>query len=142
MKLLQAMMDEKLEMKFLSNAILKSLTREARRMLGRAGCIKCLSGLNLLDRATLFAANKKQNRPVEYQNIVRLCKVHGISSHFSNIRWLSTRYEESIRDHLDILKSIGPSWASFYILCPIPGTEQYDDFLNENLIVERNLDSI
>jgi len=38
------------------------------------------------------------------------------------------------------LASLGPSCASFYILCPIPGTEQYDDFLAEGLITERNLD--
>ena len=24
---------------------------------------------------------------------------------------------------------MAPTWASFYILCPIPGTEQYDDFM-------------
>lgn len=33
-----------------------------------------------------------------------------------------------------------PTWASFYIVCPIPGTEQYDDFLDLGLITERNLD--
>ncbi len=31
-------------------------------------------------------------------------------------------------------------WASFSILCPIPGTEQYDDFLSQGLISEPNLD--
>ena len=30
--------------------------------------------------------------------------------------------------------------ASFYVLCPIPGTEQYDDFMREGLISETNLD--
>ena len=35
---------------------------------------------------------------------------------------------------------MGPTWASFYILCPIPGTEQYDDFLAKGLITEKNLD--
>ena len=36
--------------------------------------------------------------------------------------------------------AMGPTWASFYILCPIPGTEQYNDFLAEGLIIEQNLD--
>lgn len=48
--------------------------------------------------------------------------------------------EESIHAHLDVLQSIAPNWASFYILCPIPGTEQYDTFLEDGLITERNLD--
>jgi hypothetical protein len=30
--------------------------------------------------------------------------------------------------------------ASFYILTPIPGTDQYDDFLTDGLITEANLD--
>jgi hypothetical protein len=35
---------------------------------------------------------------------------------------------------------MGPNCASFYILCPIPGTDQYDDFLADGLITETNLD--
>jgi hypothetical protein len=30
--------------------------------------------------------------------------------------------------------------ASFYVLCPIPGTEQYDDFMAAGLVTEKNLD--
>ena len=47
---------------------------------------------------------------------------------------------ESIQRHLEMLRELGPTWASFYILCPIPGTEQYDDFLAQGLITEKNLD--
>jgi hypothetical protein len=35
---------------------------------------------------------------------------------------------------------MAPTWASFYILCPIPGTEQYDDFMTQGLVTETNLD--
>lgn len=35
---------------------------------------------------------------------------------------------------------MGPTVAFFYILCPIPGTEQYDDFRARGLIDEDNLD--
>ena len=45
-----------------------------------------------------------------------------------------------VDEHLETLRELGPTWASFYILCPIPGTEQYDDFLAEGLITENNLD--
>ncbi len=60
--------------------------------------------------------------------------------HFSNIIGFPQDTEQSIRDHLAELRTMGPTCASFYILCPIPGTEQYDDFLAEGLITERNLD--
>jgi hypothetical protein len=39
-----------------------------------------------------------------------------------------------------LLRELEPTFASFYILCPIPGTEQYDEFLAEGLIAEDNLD--
>src|SRR5262249_32742931 len=45
-----------------------------------------------------------------------------------------------IREHLDVLRGLKPHVASFYILTPIPGTEQYDDFLEARWITEPNLD--
>ena len=41
---------------------------------------------------------------------------------------------------MDTLIEFAPDLASFYVLCPIPGTEQYDEFLKAGLIRERNLD--
>ena len=39
-----------------------------------------------------------------------------------------------------MLRGLRPNVASFYILTPIPGTEQYDDFLGAGWITEQNLD--
>ncbi len=75
-----------------------------------------------------------------YRDIVRLCREHGISSHFSNIIGFPQDTEQDISQHLETLRALGPTLASFYILCPIPGTEQYDDFLAQGLIEEKNLD--
>src|SRR4030095_7880254 len=44
------------------------------------------------------------------------------------------------REQLNALIAIGPDAASFYILTPIPGTQQYDEFLAEGRIIEKNLD--
>ena len=46
----------------------------------------------------------------------------------------------AIHEHLELLREMAPTWASFYVLCPIPGTEQYDDFMAQGLITETNLD--
>ena len=54
---------------------------------------------------------------------------HGISSHFSNIIGFPQDTEQAVHEHLETLRALDPTLASFYILCPIPGTEQYDDFL-------------
>jgi coproporphyrinogen III oxidase-like Fe-S oxidoreductase len=97
-------------------------------------------GVESFNRQTLLAAHKGQNRPEMYRDIVRLCREYGISSHFSNIIGFPQDTEREVYEHLALLCEMAPTWASFYILCPIPGTEQYDDFRAQGLITEKNLD--
>lgn len=140
-ELLAAMAEEKLGLKF----FVQCDTQIARQghlveLLGRAGCFQMFVGAESFNRQTLLAAQKGQNRPETYRDIVRLCREHGISSHFSNIIGFPQDTEQEVYEHLKVLRELAPTWASFYILCPIPGTEQYDDFLAERLITEQNLD--
>ena len=109
-------------------------------LMGRAGVAQMFVGVESFSRATLLAARKGQNRPDTYRDIVQLCGAHGIKSHFSNIIGFPQDTERHVLEHLDTLRALGPTFASFYVLCPIPGTEQYDDFMAEGLITESNLD--
>jgi hypothetical protein len=109
-------------------------------LLAKAGCFQMFIGVESFNRQVLLAAHKGQNRPETYQDIVRLCREHRISSHFSNIIGFPQNGEQEVHEHLQVLREMDPTWASFYILCPIPGTEQYDDFLAQGLITEKNLD--
>jgi radical SAM superfamily enzyme YgiQ (UPF0313 family) len=109
-------------------------------LLAKAGCFQMFVGVESFNRQTLLAAAKGQNRPEMYRDIVRLCREFGISSHFSNIIGFPQDTEQEVNRHLETLRALGPTLASFYILCPIPGTEQYDDFLARGLIEEKNLD--
>jgi len=135
------MVEERLGLKFFVQCDTQ-IARQERLvdLLARAGCFQMFVGVESFNRQTLLAAHKGQNRPATYHDIVRLCREHGISSHFSNIIGFPQDTEQEIREHLDVLREMGPTWASFYILCPIPGTEQYDDFLAQDLITEKNLD--
>lgn len=140
-ELLEAMIREKLNLKFFVQCDTQ-VAKQTRlvELLAQAGCYQMFVGVESFDRETLIAAHKKQNRPQVYSDIVDVCRAQGISSHFSNILGFPQDTEQSIRDHLGLLQDMGPTWASFYILCPIPGTEQYDSFLAADLITERNLD--
>lgn len=139
--LLTAMIDEKLNLEIFVQCDTQIARQpELVELLGRAGCFQMFLGVESFNRETLLAARKGQNRPETYREIVRLCRANGIGAHFSNIIGFPTDTEKSIFEHLDALRSMGPSCASFYILCPIPGTEQYDDFLAQGLITEQNLD--
>lgn len=109
-------------------------------LLAQAGCGQVFVGVESFSRATLRAAHKHQNDPTQYADLVALCHRHGVSTHFSNILGFPDQDESAILQHLRELRAVRPFMASFYILTPIPGTEQYDDFLARGMIRETNLD--
>jgi hypothetical protein len=109
-------------------------------LMARAGCFEIFVGVESFNRKTLLAAHKTQNYPSTYSAIVELCRRYRIVCHFSNIIGFPEDTAASIREHLDVLRGMGPDVASFYVLCPIPGTEQYDDFLEAGWITEFDMD--
>jgi hypothetical protein len=108
--------------------------------LARAGCFQIFVGAESFSREALKSAHKLQNHPERYARILELCRAHGISTHFSNILGFPTDTEETIHEHLERLLELDPDLASFYLLTPIPGTEQYREFRDLGWITERNLD--
>jgi hypothetical protein len=140
-QLLQAMIDEKIKIPFFVQCDTQIAKQEDLvDLLARAGCFQVFVGVESFNRKTLLAAHKGQNHPQLYGNIVKLCRTRGIITHFSNIIGFPEDTEDGIEEHLDELIAIGPDAASFYILTPIPGTQQYDEFLADGRIFERNLD--
>ena len=140
-ELLSAIVEERLGLEFFVQCDTQIARQERLVALpAEAGCFSMFVGVESFNRQTLLAAQKEQNRPEVYRDIVRLCHEHGISSHFSNIIGFPQDMERDVREHQERLRALGPTWASFYVLCPIPGTEQYDDFMAEGLVTEDNLD--
>lgn len=140
-ELLKAMVDEKINLPF----FVQCDTQVARQekliaLLGEAGCFQIFLGVESFSREVLREAQKFQNHPERYQEIIDLCRAYGISTHFSNILGFPGDTKNGILEHLHKLTDLHPDVASFYILTPIPGTEQYDDFLQKGLITEENLD--
>ncbi len=108
--------------------------------LGRAGCFQMFVGVESFNRKTLLGAHKAQNQPQLYGEIVRLCRKSRIISHFSNIIGFPDDTHSTIQEHVSVLRGLNPDAASFYVLTPIPGTQQYDEFLDAGRITESNLD--
>lgn len=140
-QLLNAMIDERIKMPFFVQCDTQiGRQPELVELMGRAGCYQMFLGVESFSREVLLSVHKQQNRPEVYQQIVNLCRANGIGAHFSNIIGFPSDTKAAIDEHLDTLIDFAPDLASFYVLCPIPGTEQYDEFLKADIITERNLD--
>lgn len=139
--LLEAMIDAGVRLPFFVQCDVQLVRDEGFiELLARAGCAQVFVGVESFSRATLKAAHKNQNDPTKYSDLVALCHRHGVSTHFSNILGFPDQDEAAVLRHLEELRAVRPFVASFYILTPIPGTEQYDELLAEGLIHESNLD--
>jgi len=110
------------------------------KLLGRAGCHQIFVGVESFNRETLMAASKYQNDIELYKLIVQYCEESGIDTFFSSIFLFPTDTPESIAEHMRKKRELRPQHAMFHLLTPIPGTDQYDDFLARGLITETNLD--
>src|SRR5215471_2520916 len=140
-ELLQQMIAENLRLPFFAQCDTQIAKQEEFvELMARAGCYEMFVGVESFVRKTLLAAHKTQNYPSTYSDIVNLCRKNGIVSHFSNIIGFPDDTRETIRSHMDVLRDLRPDTASFYILTPIPGTEQYDDFLAAGWITAESLD--
>jgi len=140
-ELLSAMIDEKVGIRFFFQADTQIAKQEELvDLIGRAGGLEMFLGVESFDSAILKKVQKQHNKPKLYGEIVRLCRENGIRAHFSNIIGFPDQKEPDIASHLSKLNELGPEFASFYILTPIPGTEQYKEYLESGLIFEKNLD--
>ena len=140
-ELLECMIEEKIDLPFFVQCDTQVARDEAFiDLLGRAGCFQMFVGVESFRRKTLLAAHKAQNHPETYVDIVRFCRKNRITTHFSNIIGFPGDSPADVREHLRVLLSLDPELASFYILTPVPGTDQYEDFLSAGTITERNLD--
>jgi Radical SAM superfamily len=139
--LLKTMIDKRVRLPFFAQCDVQlARDEELVELLARAGCAQVFVGVESFSRATLKAARKFQNDPAKYADLIQLCHRYGVSTHFSNIIGFPDQDEAAIQQHVRELRAIRPFMASFYILTPIPGTDQYDDFRAAGLICETNLD--
>lgn len=141
-ELLQRMIEEGLTIPFMAQCDAQIARQEDLiALLGRAGCFQMFIGIESSSQKTLKAIHKFHNDPGNYKRIAALCARHGIASHFSNIIGFPWETQAEITARIrEIDTELRPDWASFFILCPMPGTIQYEEFRRDGVIMERNLD--
>jgi radical SAM superfamily enzyme YgiQ (UPF0313 family) len=141
--LLEAMIEEQIRLPFFCQVDTQIARQEDLvELLARAGCFQIFVGVESFSREVLRAAHKFQNYPDTYGRIIDLCRRNGIVTHFSNILGFPGDGEGEILDHLAQLRALDPDVATFYLLTPIPGTDQYEEFLGAGLLTTDNLDRL
>ena len=140
-ELCEAMVAEDVRMPFVAQCDLHVLRQpQLVEQMARAGCYMIYLGVESFDRRVLTSVRKFQNRPERYREVVELCRSHGVTTTFANILGFPMQNRDSILEHLEVLLETDPDLASFYVLTPIPGTDQYEEFRRDGWIVEPNLD--
>jgi hypothetical protein len=140
-ELLRAMIEEKIDLPFFVQCDAQiALQEDLLELLARAGCFQIFVGVESFSREALVGVRKLHNQPEHYAEIVRLCRKHRVSTHFSTILGFPSDTRQSVLEQLEAMKRLSPNQASFNVLTPVPGTEQYDDFLARGWITEKNLD--
>ncbi len=140
-ELLKRMVEEKLGLPFMCQCDTQvSKQDEFIELLGRAGCFQMYLGVESMSRSVLLKAHKTQNHPSSYKEIIEKTGKAGFNCHFSNIIGFPDDDERMLKEHMAEVCRLGPAAISSYILTPLPGTDQYDDFLSEGRIYEKNLD--
>jgi len=140
-ELLEAMIEEQINLRFFCQCDAQ-IARQPKfiELLGRANCYEIFVGIESLDKPTLAQVNKFHNQPSSYLDIIKQCRSAGIRAHFSNIIGFPGDTEKSIIEQVNGIINLNPNHASFYILTPIPGTDQYDEYRASGLLIENNLD--
>ena len=139
--LLGAMIDENIGLRFWFQADTQIVEQQnLLELIGRAGGAEMFLGTESFDKTALRGIAKRHNKPETYGEIIRLCREFKIRSHLSNIFGFPGQDLADIRAHMNALLELSPEFASFYVLTPIPGTDQYRDYLERGIIFERNLD--
>lgn len=94
-------------------------------MLAEAGCSQIFMGVESMNPKNLEAANKPQNQTQQFERLWTACHEHGIAVHAGYIIGFPYDTIESIRQDVEILARLGVDQASFFMLTPLPGSEDH-----------------
>lgn len=93
--------------------------------LAAAGCHQIFLGMETVNQESLKGVGKSQNNVSDYANLCSTLHDHGIAIHAAYMIGFPTDTPQSILEDIETLKGIEVDQASFFILTPIPGSEDH-----------------
>jgi radical SAM superfamily enzyme YgiQ (UPF0313 family) len=94
-------------------------------LLGAAGCTQVFLGVETVRQQTLNLTRKRQNKVADYAAMCARYHEFGIVCHAGYILGFPEDTPQSIAEDVDTLKDIGFDQVSFFILTPLPGSEDH-----------------
>lgn len=92
----------------------------------RAGCTSVFIGMESLNPESLKSAGKRQNHVDDYPRLIEAYRAAGISTHVGYIIGFPHDTVDSVRRDLTrLLQEVRPDHASFFMLTPLPGSQDH-----------------
>jgi radical SAM superfamily enzyme YgiQ (UPF0313 family) len=118
--------------------LLVARDRELIRLAARSGCFSMFIGVESVIQETLTAANKSFNKTKDYVKLLRTFHEHGISVVAGTILGFDTDDPTVFEKTVAFYEMAGVALPNYGILCPFPGTGQYEQFEREGRILTKN----
>ena len=107
---------------------------------GRAGINRVFIGLENINPDNLLAAKKRQNRIVEYREMLQEWKKHRITTYAGYILGFPNDTYDSIMRDIEIIKRELPlDLLEFFYLTPLPGSEDHKTLLGKGVWMDPDM---
>jgi radical SAM superfamily enzyme YgiQ (UPF0313 family) len=110
-----------------------SLNKELLRRMKRAGCITVFMGVESADQQMLDTVNK-QTTIERIRDAFEVSRQEKIRTIASVVLGMPGDTHESIKNTINFVKELNPSYAIFSLATPYPGTKFYQQTLEKDLI--------
>jgi len=107
---------------------------------GRAGVNRAFIGMESINPESLIAAQKKQNNIAEYRNLLQAWHRVGVLTFAGYILGFPSDTPESIlRDIRIIQKELPVDLLEFFILTPLPGSQDHKELVEKGVVLESDM---
>jgi radical SAM superfamily enzyme YgiQ (UPF0313 family) len=106
----------------------------------RAGCQQVFIGMESIDAVNLAAASKRQNTPARYGEMIERWRGQGIVTQVGYIIGFPNDTKDSVaRDVEAIETEVRPDLVNFFMLTPLPGTEDHRELVRRGVALDPDL---
>ncbi|MBI3009494.1 MAG: radical SAM protein [Candidatus Omnitrophica bacterium] len=105
-----------------------------------AGCSQVFIGLESLNPKNLEAAGKRQNKLENFRALFEAYRQAGINTHAAYIIGFPFDTLSSVRQDIDqLIEDLGPEQASFFMLTPLPGSQDHSVLVRQGVELDADL---